>query len=143
VEDGTRKTTHFGKIRVDVKRVEVVNPSELIKYGMICIGTPVHYFRPVGKVRKLLEKLPKLAGKFGVAFSTLGGLGPGRSLSVIEGKLRTKGAKVLGSLTTVAANHQYGLFVLHGNRPNEDDLRRFEEFGKTVVKAALRATLNT
>lgn len=128
---------------VVVKRVEDVDPSELEKYGLICIGTPVHYFRPAGKVREFLEKLPNLAGKFGVAFSTYGDLGPGRSLSTIGKALRGKSARVLGSLTTVAANHHYKLFVLHKDRPNDDDLRKFEEFGGTVAKAALQATLTT
>lgn len=124
---------------VVVKSVEVANPSELGKYDLICIGTPVHYFRPAGKVRKFLEKLPNLEGKFGVAFSTHGGLGPGRSLSAIGKALRGKGAKVLGSMTTVAANHHYRLFVLYGDRPNENDLRKFEEFGGTIAKVAIRA----
>ena len=124
---------------VIVKRIEVVNPSELGKYNLICVGTPVHYFRPAGKVRKFLEKLPNLAGKFGVAFSTHGGFGPGRSLSVIGKALRGKGAKVLGSMTTVAANYHHRPFVLYRNRPNDDDLRKFEEFGEAVTRVALLA----
>jgi NAD(P)H dehydrogenase (quinone) len=124
---------------VVVKRVEDVDSSELGKYGLICIGTPVRYFRPVRRVREFLEKLPNLEGKFGVAFSTHGGLGPGRSLSAIGKALRGKGAKVLGSMTTVAANHHYRLFVLHGDRPNENDLRKFEEFGGTIAKVAIWA----
>lgn len=123
---------------VTVKRIEDVDPSELGKYDLICIGTPVHYFRAAGKVREFLEKLPNLTGKFGVSFSTHGGFGPGRSLSVVESALRSRGARILGGLTTVAANHHYRLFVLFKNRPNEDDLRKFEKFGRTVIRAASR-----
>jgi len=128
---------------VFVKGVEDVDSSELGKYGLICIGTPVHYFRPAGKVREFLKKLPNLTGKFGVAFSTHGGLGAGWSLSTIGKALRGKGASVLGSLTTVAANYHHRPLVLHKDRPNDDDLRKFEEFGGTVAKAVLQATLTT
>jgi len=128
---------------VVVKSVEDVDPSELGKYGLICIGTPVHWFRPARRVREFLKKLPNLEGKFGVAFSTHGGLGAGWSLSSIGKALRVKGASVLGSLTTVAANYHHRPFVLHKDRPNDDDLRKFEGFGEAVTKAALQATLTT
>jgi flavodoxin len=128
---------------VVLKRVEDVDPFELRRYRLICIGTPVHWFRPARKVREFLKKLPNLEGKFGVAFSTHGGLGPGWSLSSIGRALRGKGARVLGSLTTVAANYHHRPFVLHKDRPNDDDLRKFEEFGENVAKVAMQATLTT
>ena len=134
--EGIRRTG----VETEIRMIDEIAISDIEDYCLICVGTPVHYFNPAKNVLAFLDRLPDLSEKYGVAFSTHGGAGPGRSLTRIEKVLKDRGLTFLGSQTTIAANY-HTKRVKHRNRPNKDDLRKFEVFGAKIANHILKDRL--
>ncbi len=122
-------------LEADLKRVEEVH--DVSGYDLICVGTPVYGFAPAKPVRKFLEEIPPLSGRKGIGFCTMHVVGDKRTLRIIKEKMEVKKITFLGGfscrgLSSIFAN--IGPKIFNRGRPNEEDLRKAEDFGRKMLE---------
>jgi len=120
----------------ELKRVEEVNPENVSDYSLICIGTPVHALAPAKPIKKFLEKLPDLSGRKGAGFCTMHAVGDKRTLRIIKEKLEAKNIEFLGGFSCKGLSSIFGDIgpkVFNKGKPNEEDLKRAEDFGRKLL----------
>ena len=127
----------------DLKRVEEVH--DISGYDLICVGTPVYAFAPAKQMIKFLEEIPPLSNIKGIGFCTMNGIGDKRTLRIIKEKMEVKGITFLGGfscrgLSGILAN--ISLRIFNKERPDEEDLRKAEDFGKRMLKFKYNEEIN-
>lgn len=123
----------------ELKRIEEIKPEDISGYDLICLGTPVHGFAPAKIVKKFLEELPSLPGKKGAAFCTMHNSGAKRTLKIIKEKLEARGFSFIDSFSCRGWSRLIGNFgpkIFNKGRPNEEDLKEAENFGKKILEMA-------
>ncbi len=115
--------------------VNVKDVKDVSEYDLLCVGTPVHYFGPAKPVLQFLDSLPSTPGKMGAAFCTFHNTGNEKTIQVVRRKLEEKGLTFLGGFSCkgqsrIVAN--IGPRVFNKGRPNEEDLRKAEDFGRSL-----------
>ncbi|MBS7287537.1 MAG: flavodoxin domain-containing protein [Candidatus Freyarchaeota archaeon] len=121
-------------LNAELRRVE--EAVDVLGYDLLFIGTPVHYFGPAKPVIRFLDGLPDLTGKAGVAFCTFHNSGDKKTISYIRGRLEERGARFLGGFSCKGESRlvaNLGPRIFNKGRPNEEDLRKAEEFAKTIA----------
>jgi NAD(P)H dehydrogenase (quinone) len=75
-------------VPADLKKVEDVQPSELLGYDCIVIGSPTYYGTIAWPVKKLIDESVKfhgkLKGKVGGAFTSSGNLAGGNETTILD-----------------------------------------------------------
>ena len=120
----------------ELKRVEEVNPENIFDYSLICIGTPVHALAPAKPIKKFLKRLPDLSGRKGAGFCTMHAVGDKRTLRIIKEKLEAKNAEFLGGFSCKGLSSIFGDIgpkIFNKGKPNEEDLKRAEDFGRKLL----------
>ncbi len=118
----------------DLRRVGDV--GDVAGYGLLCVGTPVHYFGPAKPVIQFLDELPSTTGKMGAAFCTFHNSGHKKTINYIRERLEEKGARFLGGFFCKGESRfvaNFGPRIFNKGRPNEEDLRRAKEFADTLM----------
>lgn len=121
-------------LSAELRRVE--EAGDVSGYNLLCVGTPVHYFGPAKPVIQFLDGLPNLSGKAGAAFCTFHNSGDKKTIRYIKGKLEEKGARFLGGFSCKGESRlvaNLGPRIFNKGRPNEEDLRKAEEFAKAIA----------
>ncbi len=121
----------------ELKKIEEV--ENVSQYELICIGTPVHALAPAKPVKEFLEKLPDLSGRKGAGFCTMHAVGGKRTLRIIKERLENKGISFLGGFSCKGASSFFGDIgpkIFNRGKPNEEDLKRAEDFGKKLLNEA-------
>lgn len=92
-ETGSFFVQAFGAFKHKRAKIEPLN-SDLGRYDLICLGTPVWAFAPVPAMNTYLDKCSGLEGKEVILFTTYGsGSGNKRCLNYMQGLLSPKGVK--------------------------------------------------
>lgn len=122
-------------LEADLKRIEEVH--DISEYDLICVGTPVYGFAPARPVKKFLEEIHLSSNRKGIGFCTMHVAGDKRTLRIIKEKMEVKGITFLGGfscrgLSSILAN--IGPKIFNRGRPNEEDLRKAEDFGKRILE---------
>ncbi len=110
--------------------VEILTGSERVDADLAFVGTPTHGFRPAGPVRSFVENNDWAGVRVGL-FCTYS-LHPGRTLRWMRERIEARGGEVIGELR-IKGEHSF-IPVLARGRPNERDLRRAQEFARTVLR---------
>jgi len=124
-------------LEAELKRIEEV--EDVYRYELICIGTPVHALAPAEPVKKFLKELPDLFGRKGAGFCTMHAAGDKRTLRIIKEKLENKGIGFLGSFSCKGASSifaDWGPRIFNRGKPNEENLKRAEDFGRKLLNEA-------
>ena len=124
-------------LEAELKKIEEV--EDVYQYELICIGTPVHALAPAEPVKKFLKELPDLSGRKGAGFCTMHAAGDKRTLRIIKEKLENKGVSFLGSFSCKGASSifaDWGPKIFNRGKPNEENLKRAEDFGRKLLNEA-------
>jgi len=108
----------------------------LEEYDIIGIGTPTYFFRPPFIVKDFVQNLKGLENKSSFVF-ILHGTHQGDCGNWIRRKLKTKGSKDLGYLSSFGIDYWLG-YIKRGvmfspDSPTEAELSSAEEFGGKIV----------
>ncbi len=75
-------------VKTELKRVEEVNPKELLEYQGIIIGTPTYYGNCAWQIKKLLDESVEfhgsLDGRVGGAFTSCANIGGGNETTILS-----------------------------------------------------------
>lgn len=121
-------------LEAELKKTEEV--GDVFSYELICIGTPVHALAPAKPIKKFLKELPDLPGKKGAGFCTMHAFGDKRTLRIIKEKLEVKGIKFLNGFSCRGTSSIFGDIgpkIFNKGKPNEEDLKRAEDFGRKLL----------
>ncbi|RJP15259.1 MAG: 4Fe-4S dicluster domain-containing protein [Candidatus Abyssobacteria bacterium SURF_5] len=144
----TRKTAE--RIRLGIMKVsghcELINfrdveAHRLEEYELVGLGCPVFYYQEPFNIRDFLRNLPPQAGRQWFVFCTHGSV-MGNALNLVIGRLREKGALVIGFHDTYADGTLpfYPYPTLTTGHPDELDLKEAEEFGVAVAERSRRVS---
>ena len=118
----------------ELKNIEEI--EDISSYELICIGTPVHAFAPSKPIKKFLKELPDLSDKKGAGFCTMHAFGGKRTLRIIKERLEVKGIQFLSGFSCKDINSIFsdtGSKNFNKEKPNEEDLKQAEDFGKKLL----------
>jgi NAD(P)H dehydrogenase (quinone) len=115
-------------LETDLKKAEETDPSELLAYDLILIGSPVYYGTMAWPVKKLLDESVKyhgkLRGKVGGAFVSSGNPSGGKETAVLD---ILKSLLIHGMI--VQGDHKgdhYGPGAVHA--PSARDLKVLDDY---------------
>ena len=118
------------KIEAVLKEPKHMEPTEVLDYGVILIGSPNHIGGPTRGIKKFIDKLGKigLEGKVGAVFDTYMGGDFNKAVRKMEKRINEKvpGLKLITS----------GLSVMVGGFKGpiaEGELPKCREFGKKLA----------
>ena len=129
----------------ELKRVEEVNPENISDYSLICIGTPVYALAPAKPIKEFLKKLSDLSGRKGAGFCTMHMIGDKRTLRIIKERLEAKNIEFLGGFSCRGLSSIFGDIgpkIFNRGKPNEQDLKRAEDFGKKLLNQVRSTSKN-
>lgn len=136
--DNTKKLANAlaSGLGTEAVRLEAVNPWTLHEYDLICLGTPVQYGAPARAVREFIARMPALNGKSCAAFCTMHAFGDKATLRTMKTWLEAKGMIYRGGCSArgwsrLVAN--FGPRIFNRGRPNQVELARAEELGRTLL----------
>ena len=134
----TEKVAHAiaSGLGAELKRVEEVKPQDISGYDLICLGTPVYGFSPSKIVKKFIAAMPNLPGKRSATFCTVHAVGSGRTLRIMKEAIEAKGMSFIGGFYCKGVSRLVGNFgprIFNKGRPDEEDLKRAEEFGRGLL----------
>ena len=121
-------------LKAELKEVEEI--ENVFGYELICIGTPVHALAPAKPIKKFLEELPDLPGKKGAGFYTMHAFGDKRTLRIIKKGLENRKVKFLGGFSCRGTSSIFGDIgpkIFNKGKPNKEDLKKAEDFGKKLL----------
>ena len=120
---------------VKAENIEEINPLDLSRYDLICIGTPVQGGAPAKKVSAFIEQLPAMKGKNTAVFCTMHLFGNKSTIRRLEKSLEGKGLVFLGSFTAYGWSRlvaNFGPRIFLRGRPNQQELAAAEAFGREL-----------
>ena len=123
----------------ELKRIDEATMDDIRDSDLICIGTPVHGSAPAEKVKKFLDEFPIMFEKKGAAFCTLHLFGAKRTFKIIKEKFKNKGISFIDGFSCRGLSRLVGNFgprIFNKNRPNEEDLKKAENFGRKILEIA-------
>lgn len=126
-------------IGAELKRVEDIKIEDISDYNLIFIGTPVHGFGPSEIMKGFLENLPSLSGKKGAAFCTMHRFGNKKTIRVIKESLEAKEIVFIDGFSCRGLSRLFANFgprIFNRGRPNEEDLKNAEDFGRRILDIA-------
>ncbi len=114
------------------KKVEDVNPDELLDVDGLVIGSPTYFGTMAAEIKKFLDDSikhhGKLDGKVGAAFASASAMGQETTVISILEALLIHGMIVQGD----TRGHHYGVISL--GKPSEQDVQRCKRFGQRFAK---------
>ena len=132
----------------DVVEPEEVNLDEIAEYDILGFGSGIYSEKHHKTLFELVDKLPKVKNKNVFIFSTCGA--PEIAMSEeyvmkthsrLKEKLQTKGYDIVDEFDCRGWNTNSFLKLFGGinkGRPNEEDLRRAEEFIKALLEEDIK-----
>ncbi|MDH5450650.1 MAG: flavodoxin family protein [Candidatus Bathyarchaeota archaeon] len=118
------------EVEAVLKEPKHVDPTEVLDYDLILIGSPNHVGGPTRGVKKFIDKLGKieLEGKMGAVFDTYLGGDFNKAVRKMEKRIDEKvpGLKLITSGLSIRVKGFTGPIV-------EDDLPKCRDFGKKLA----------
>jgi len=118
------------KIEAVLKEPKHLEPTEVLDYDVILIGSPNHIDGPTRGIKKFIDKLGKigLEGKLGAVFDTYMGGDFNKAVRKMEKRINEKvpGLKLITSGLSIKVGGTKGPIV-------EGELPKCKEFGKKLA----------
>ena len=118
------------KIEAVLKEPKHLEPTEVLDYDVILIGSPNHIGGPTRGIKKFIDKLGKigLEGKMGTVFDTYMGGDFNKAVRKMEKRINEKvpGLKLITSGLSIKVGGTKGPIV-------EGELPKCKEFGKKLA----------
>lgn len=119
----------------ELKKPEEVKVNDLGEYNLVGFGSGIYAFKHHKLLMGWVDKLPQSQNKKAFVFSTSGMAGTYRH-KALNRALREKGFEIVGEFNCKGWD-EFGPFKLWGGmnkgRPNEEDLKKAEEFARGLV----------
>ena len=119
------------KIEAVLKEPKHVEPTEILDYDLILIGSPNHWGGPTRGIKKFIDKLGKigLEGKIGAVFDTCLGRDFNKAVQKMEKRINEKvpGLKLITPGLSIKVEEIKGPIV-------EGELPKCKEFGNKIAK---------
>jgi len=119
------------KIETVLKEPKHVEPTEVLDYDLVLIGSPNHMGGPTRGIKKFIDKLGKigLEGKLGAVFDTYMGGDFNKAVRKMEERINEKvpGLKLIASGLSIEVGGTKGPIV-------EGELPKCKEFGNKIAK---------
>ena len=132
----------FAKVLgAQIKTPQQINLKELQEYDLIGFGSGIDSDKHYQPLLDFTDKLPQLADKKAIIFSTSGITGEEKRVkdhSALRGKLQGKGCRIVGEFQCCGFNTNSFLRFFGGmnkGRPNAEDLQRAEEFAQNIKQS--------
>jgi flavodoxin len=114
-----------------------VDAGGLAEYDLIGFASGIYFSKHHKSLRRLVDSLPSMKGKRAFIVSTAGRGEPWmeRDHRDLKARLEAKGFVVVDEFTCYAWDTFFLLWLIGGinkGRPNEEDLKRAEEFAKKL-----------
>lgn len=127
-----------GTLGAELMTPEEVNADRLAEYDLIGFGSGIYFSKHHRSLRKLVDSLPPMKNKAAFIISTAGRGDPWmeRNHRDLKARLEGKGFNIVGEYTCFAFDTFFLLWLIGGinkGRPNEEDLKRAEEFAKKLA----------
>jgi len=121
-----------------IKTPQQTDPEELHEYDLLGFGSGIDSDKHYQVLLDFADKLPQLADKNAIIFSTSGLTGEekrAKDHSALREKLQSKGCRIVGEFQCRGFNTNSFLRFFGGmnkGRPNAEDLKRAEEFAQNL-----------
>ena len=119
------------KIEAVLREPKHVEPTEVLDYDVILIGSPNHLGGPTRGIKKFIDKLGKigLEGKVGAVFDTYLGGDFNKAVRKMEKRINEKvpGLRLITSGLSIRVGGMKGPIV-------EGELPKCKDFGKKIAK---------
>ena len=132
----------FAKVLgAQIKTPQQINLKELQEYDIIGFGSGIDSDKHYQPLLDFADKLPQLADKNVIIFSTSGITGEEKRVkdhSTLREKLQGKGCRIVGEFQCSGFNTNSFLRFFGGmnkGRPNAEDLNRAEEFAQNLKQS--------
>ena len=132
----------FSKVLdAQIKTPKEINPEELHEYDLLGFGSGIDSDKHYQVLLDFADKLPQLADKNALIFSTSGLTGEekrAKDHSALREKLQSKGCRIVGEFQCRGFNTNSFLRFFGGmnkGRPNAEDLKRAEEFAQNLKQS--------
>ena len=132
----------FSKVLdAQIKTPQQINPKELQEYDLIGFGSGIDSDKHYQVLLDFADKLPHLADKNAIIFSTSGITGEekrAKDHSALREKLQSKGCRIIGEFQCRGFNTNSFLRFFGGmnkGRPNAEDLQRAEKFAQNLKQS--------
>jgi flavodoxin/NAD-dependent dihydropyrimidine dehydrogenase PreA subunit len=115
-----------------------VNPSDLVKYDLIGLGSPVHFYEPAN-VRHFIQRIGSIAGKHCFLFCTHATWPEAFFPSILEA-LQPTGLLIIGTGHWYGGqfDQQFPTPFLTDGHPDEIDLLEAKDFGRQMIERSRR-----
>ena len=127
------------KLSADLKKADETDPNILLDYDLVGFGSGIYNKKHHERLFTIVDELPSVNSKNAFIFST-SGWGEKRIDKYHEPlrkKLMEKGFNVIGEFACFGLDTE-GILRLTGGankgRPNEEDLKRADDFARTLLK---------
>lgn len=130
-------------LNAPVKTPDEVNPEMISEYGLVGFGSGIYHGRHHESLLTLADRLPKVSSGTAFLFSTAAITGDTKTAkdhSRLRNTLLSKGYSIVGEFGCKGYNTNSFLKYLGGmnkGRPDADDLRRAEEFARSLKTDSL------
>ena len=135
----------FAKVLgAQIKTPQQINLKELQEYDLIGLGSGIDSDKHYQPLLDFADKLPQLADKNAIIFSTSGITGEekrAKDHSTLREKIQSKGYRIVGEFQCRGFNTNSFLRFFGGmnkGRPNVEDLQRAEEFAQNLKSLQLK-----
>jgi flavodoxin len=130
-----------GVLKAEVKAPSDVDPNGLADYDLIGFGSGIYFGKLDKTLLEIAEKLPQVTSKKALIFSTSGQTGDvtEKFHKKLREKLQAKGFTIVGEFNCGGFDTFAFLRLgggLNKGRPNEDDLKKAEEFAQSLNQPA-------
>jgi ferredoxin len=126
----------------DIARLKDVDPTDLVSYDLIGLGSPVIHARELPNVTKFINYMKSVDGKHAFAFCTHGAI-PGYYLGRVVPALIQRGLTVIGWKDWFCSAYHPVIpkpYFTDGH-PDAIDLKEAEDFGREMVERSKRISL--
>lgn len=132
----------FAKVLdAQIKTPQQINPKELQQYDLVGFGAGIDSGKHYRELLDFADALPQVASKKAFIFSTSGVTGDKKlrkDHSALREKLQSKGYTIIDEFQCKGFNTNSFLKYFGGinkGRPNEEDLKRAEEFAESLKQS--------
>ncbi|MBU0535911.1 MAG: flavodoxin domain-containing protein [Nanoarchaeota archaeon] len=124
------------KLKVRIVPVAKADNNDISKADVVGFGSGIYMWSSAKPIKKFVDSLPASREKTAFTFSTSGS-GKDMQLNSLKLKLNSKGLCVADSFSCKGKD-SFGPLKwfggIHKDRPNKEDLKKAEEFGRSIAK---------
>jgi len=125
-----------------VQRPDEIHPEDLSGYDLIGFGSGIYHAQHHESLLSLVDRIPRVSGQKAFIFSTAALVGDTKTFrdhAALREKIQSKGYGILDEFSCKGFNTNSFLKFFGGmnkGRPDDGDLKRAQEFARSVQKKA-------